>query len=442
MSATDRPSLDPDYIDDLGDRIVVAGAHIEAATQQQLLMIAEFDSLRGWAHHGCRDCAEWLAARCGIDHATAQEKVRVARALPALPLTSQALGRGELTYAKVRALTRVAKPENEKDLVELGLGVSAARLETMCRAYRKNGRKDDLARERERVESRTLSVFPDDDGMYFVKGRLTPEVAAVLMRAIDAASDALFREKPNPLESEEERRRHARQRRADAIGLLAERALAAGFGDESAISGSRADRYTVVLHVDADTLSPEGEPGHSEFPDGTRLSAESAQRVACDAAVVEVAHRPDGSVLDVGRKKRTVPPALRRALEVRDCGCRFPGCGARFTDAHHVKHWAHGGKTSLDNTILLCRHHHALVHEGGWRMGLDADRRAVFIDPRGHLVYDGRFQPPELPKDVLAAMIAEHAAHGIEPDGWTPSVRWTRERDIPDEIYFGATAAM
>jgi hypothetical protein len=263
------------------------------------------------------------------------------------------------------------------------------------------------------------------------------------MRAIEAASDALFLETPDPHgETDEERRRRAGQRRADAIGLLAERGLAAGFGGDAPVSGSRAERYTVTIHVDEQALAPDGAPGRSELEDGTRVSAETAQRLAGDAGVVTVAHKSDGTVLDVGRKRRTIPPALRRALEVRDRGCRFPGCGVRFADAHHVRHWAHGGETSLGNTLLLCRHHHALVHEGGWTMGLDRDRRAVFFDPRGRIHHEGKGRAPELPADVLEALMAENARLGIEPHAWTPSARWEREREIPDEVYFRASGAV
>lgn len=352
--------------------------------------------------------------------------MRAARALKDLPLTREAMARGELSFSKVRALTRVATAETEGALLELATGATTAQLERMVRAWKVGGRADEAQRERERHASRTLAVFPGDDGMHVIHGRLMPEVAAVLMKAIEAAADALYRAHPEV---------EPAQRRADAIALLAERALAAGFEGVD----SRAERYTVVVHVDAGTLGAEGEPGRSDLEDGTRLSAESARRIACDAGRVEVAHGPDGSVLDVGRKTRTIPPALRRALEVRDRGCRFPGCGRRFTDAHHVKHWADGGGTSLANTVLLCRHHHMLVHEGGWSMAMDDEGRPTFFDPRGHAQYEAR---PRAIDANSAALLAENARLGIRPDPWTPSARWLRERDIPDEVYLRASGAM
>ena len=374
--APDQPSPDPfddaDALDDLGDEIATMAAHIHAATQRLLELLAEFDRRRGWEIGGHRSCAHWLAFRTGIDLGAARERVRAARALVELPETRARMGRGELSFAQVRALTRVATPENEAKLLDFAVGSTAAQLERFVRGWKVGSRQDEAAFERARHESRSLSVFPRDDGMYAVKGTLEPEVGVLLMRALEAAGDQIFRvEGPPPeMESEEESRRAAAQRRADALGLLAERALAAGFGrrqddareDEAddddpngvPVSGSRAERYQVVLHVDAQTLSADGEPERSELDDGTRVSAETSRRLACDTALVRMEHGPGGTIFDVGRRTRTIPPALRRALEARDRGCRFPGCGLRFTDGHHVKHWADGGETSLGNCLLLC----------------------------------------------------------------------------------------
>jgi hypothetical protein len=440
----------PDRVEELSDEIVTLAAHVASATHRLLALILEFDQLRGWERSGHKDCAHWLSVRTGIDRGAAQEKVRAARALARLPLTSQAMSRGELSFSKVRALTRKATPESEAELLELARGSTTEQLERMLRAWETGSRQDEAARERARHEARTLAIFPDDDGGYLLRARLTPEVGALLMRVIEAASAALYRERavPGVPVDPEQARKEAAQLRADALGLIAERALAAGFGGrpassesdseadaaaasqashrsrapdashrpgapEAPLSGSRADRYQVVLHVDAETLSAGGGIGRSELEDGTRLSAESARRLSCDAALVRVAQKADGTVLHVGRKTRTTPGALRRALEIRDRGCRFPGCGLRFTDAHHVRHWADGGETRLDNCLLLCRHHHRLVHEGGWTIGFDDQRRPIFYDPRGQMHYEGRWQPPVLPDDAVAALIAENVARGV-----------------------------
>jgi hypothetical protein len=280
--------------------------------------------------------------------------------------------------------------------------------------------------------------------MYVVRGRLTPEVGALLKRAIEAASDALFREQRVPgMHGDRENEEEAAQRRADAVGLLAERAMEMGFGSgEATASGTRAQHYQVVLHVEPATLSADGEPGRSELEDGTRVSAETSRRISCDSSLVTVSHSADGAILDVGRKTRTIPPAIRRALEVRDRGCRFPGCGLRFTDAHHVRHWADGGATSLENCLLLCRFHHRLVHEGGWWIEWWGAGRPAFFSRRGEMRFDGRWVAPELPEDPVESLVREHAARGVEPDAWTAGARWKREVDIPDDVYFRANEAV
>jgi hypothetical protein len=228
------------------------------------------------------------------------------------------------------------------------------------------------------------------------------------------------------------------------LGLLAERALAAGFTEEenAPISGSRAARYQVVLHVDTEGLAADGEGGDRQLEDGTRVSGETCRRLACDASVVEVTHAPDGSVLDVGRRTRTISPALRRALEVRDRGCRFPGCGSRFTDAHHVKHWADGGETSLRNTLLACHHHHRLLHEGGWRVVWRGEGRAVFVDPRGGEHFEGGWRPPETGPEAVDALVDDHRRRGIDPDWRTAGARWKREGDVPHPVWVRAMEAL
>ena len=303
-------------------------------------------------------------------------------------LTSAEMKTGSISYAKVRAMTRVATPDTEETLLEYARTGSAAKLEQIVRGWKHLSRDGELTAEEARHQSRAFSVVIDGDGMYVMRGRLEPEVGAVLMRAIEAASDALYREE------RPDARPRSRQRRADAAGLVAERALAAGFGNavdgraaaenDAPVSGARAERFQVTVHTEMATLEKDGEPGRSEV-DGVRVSAESSRRMACDAAVVPMTHL-GGEVMGVGRKTRTIPPHIRRALEERDRGCRYPGCGSRFTEAHHVTHWADGGETSLANTVLLCRRHHRVVHEGRTRMSLNRVGQAVFFTKNGKMI--------------------------------------------------------
>ena len=222
------------------------------------------------------------------------------------------------------------------------------------------------------LASRALSMHVDEDGMVVLRGRLPPEVGALLMRAVEAAMQQV----PATAEGGEPT---IAQRRADALGLVAESALAGGLDP-----GNPADRFQVTVHVQADAL-PARDPadeaprvsaetrevseaaGERAAPEtdldagqavieqlgGLHVGREAARRVACDAGIVVLCHAADGQVLDVGRRTRTVPSAMRRALLSRDRGqCQFPGCESRHCDAHHVEHWADGGETRLQNLVL------------------------------------------------------------------------------------------
>lgn len=192
-----QPSKDDDELYKLGERIAELAARINAAEARMMTLIADFDRRGGWKDGGYASCAEWLAWRIGIKIGPARERVRTARALENLPRTADALADGSISYAKVRALTRVATPEHEAELLEFARAGSAAKLERTLRMWKKLSRDEELTAEQARRHSRTLSVFVDGDGMYVVKGRLEPEVGAVLMRAVEAASDALFRRAPS-----------------------------------------------------------------------------------------------------------------------------------------------------------------------------------------------------------------------------------------------------
>jgi len=296
----------------------------------------------------------------------------------------------------------------------------------VVRGWKALDRKSELTAEQIRHRTRRLAAWVDDDGTVVVNGRLDPEVGALFMRAVEAASDALYREDPSLQETKPE------QRRADAVGLLAERALGAGFavrGEEEPVSGIRAERFQVMLHVDMATLEEDGEAGRSELEDGTRVSAETSRRIACDAGLVKIAHGPDGQIVGAGRRSRTIPPSVRRALEARDRGCRFPGCGLRFTDAHHVEHWADGGETSLRNVLLLCRRHHRAVHEGGVRVCIDIDQQVVFFTPRGTALFDA---PPMRDRSMAGISPEPGADLGrLRPSHREGASRWKRDGEIP-----------
>jgi hypothetical protein len=253
---------------------------------------------------------------------------------------------------------------NEAALLDFAQAGTAAHVERFVQAWRRVDQSAAAAQAESRHLHRQLSTWVDDDGMGVIRGRLTPEVGAVVQRALEAAADRLFQEARGDPKAANLTEVTPAQRRADALGVLAEAALAADLD-----RGSAGDRYQVMLHVEMPTgvAAGEGLCGTLEVDHGAvDVSAETSRRVSCDASVIPIRHGADGAVLDIGRKTRAVPPSIRRALEGRDRNCRFPGSTAHRCDAHHIEHWVDGGVTSLDNLVLLCRGHHRAVHEGGF----------------------------------------------------------------------------
>jgi hypothetical protein len=407
-------------VDQLGERIAELAAQISAATHELLVMLRDFDRQAGWSC-GFRSCAHWLVWRVGLDLGAAREKMRVARALAELPLLSEALRRGEISYSKVRALTRIATPAIEQDLLSFARTGTAAHVEKLVRGLR---RVDQLAAgndERRRHATRYLRAYTDQDGMVVVTGRLAPEAGAALLRALDAGVEALYgppKGQPPAAAPDPTEEVFWEQRRADALGLVAESALSAGLDP-----GTRGDRYQVVVHVDAEVLAAGGAGGASWMADGNGVSAETARRLACGAARVEMLHASDGSVLDVGRRTRAISPGLRRALEHRDGGCRFPGCGLKLCDVHHVESWGDGGGTSLGNTLLLCRRHHGTVHEEGFTVDLLPSGAARFYRPDGRLLPEAPALPA-VPREPVTALVTRLAGQGVTVDAGATLPSW------------------
>src|SRR5688572_15433848 len=389
-------------LDRLGDEIAELSAHLDAASARLLDLIREFDARQGWSN-GFRSCAAWLSWRVGLDPGAAREKVRVAHALGTLPRLARALARGELSYSKVRALTRVATPETEERLLAVGRAGTAEHVERIVRGWR---RVDRIAENRESVrhhKSRGVHVYLDEDGMVVVRGRLTPEVGALLMRALAAGREKL----DLPGQGDGAPTPTMAQQQADALALLAETAL-----HHELDPGAPGERYQVVVHVDAAVLADPDQPGQSVLEDGAHVPAETSRRLACDATRVVMRHDADGRVLEIGARTRTIPPALRRALHHRDQGCRFPGCGLPFGQGHHVRHWAQGGPTTLSNLARLCRRHHRAVHEEGFQVDRQPDGTLQFRWPDGQPLPDVP-SPPTVPADPVHVLREGHVAQGL-----------------------------
>jgi hypothetical protein len=365
--------------------IAELGAGLCSRMARWLGLIAEFDRRDGAHRWGFRGTAEWLAWRCGIGARAAREHVRVARRLRDLPLVAAAFAAGELSYSKVRAVTRACDSEDERSLLEAARVLTADRLEHTIRGLRtaSSASIEEANRARDR---RTLDWWWAHDGSLQLSGRLAPDDGAALVEALETAAEALH---GAPAAAEPQavgRRPPLGARRADALAEMAH---------------SGCPRSHVVLHVDAPALactatSPQARAGDvCRLREGPAVPSETARRLACDSVVSMAVAKEDGGV-DHGRARRVVSPALRTTLERRDGGCRFPGCTRRHgLHAHHVEHWAHGGATNRDNLVLLCRFHHRLVHEDGFAVRNDQGTFS-FRRPDGRLVSD-------LPPPVMAA---------------------------------------
>ena len=353
-------------IDDLDRAIANLSTRITAANYELLVLIRQFDERAGWLRWGFNNCVDWLHWRCDLSMSAAREKVRVARALKTLPAISHSFSSGELSYSKVRALTRVTDRLDENELLTFALNTTAAKVEERCRELR-CGDSQSTGDANRSHSTRSLTVRRDAErGTMTFTVELPFETGELLDKALDKARET---ESCSGTEFVED---SWSALQADALVAMASDYLS-GACESSA---GTPDNYLVTIHVDQSALV-NGE-GRSALP------VESVKRLSCDSPILRIIEDEDGEPLKVGRKSRAVPTGIKRALHARDKGCAFPGCHhKRFVDAHHIKHWSAGGHTSIDNLMLLCTQHHRLVHEGGFSIEKDYRDRWFFKRPDG-----------------------------------------------------------
>ena len=398
-------------IDELDAAICRLASRIHAVNYQLLVLVREFDDRMGWAKWSYPNCAEWLSWRCQISLSAAREKVRTAQALRDLSEISLAFREGRLSYTKVRALTRVAAMHDECALVRYALDATAPDVEERCRQIR-NVHPDSVHDARRVWEARSLSAWRNAArGTLCLRAELPLEVGELVMLAIERA---LEREEVASGVAETSSSGFLAQQ-ADALVAMSKTYLGGGSTGSAAASTSTADHTQVVIHVDEAALR--GGVGRADAP------LETVRRLACDASLVVVAEDERGTPLSVGRKQRTVPASIRRALWARDRHCTFPGCQrTRFVDAHHVDHWVDGGETGVDNLVLLCSYHHRLLHEGGYRIRRDYRSEYYFVRADGRAIPRCGYLAEDFTDDCAPENPSMEGSGHVDADQENPSM--------------------
>ena len=384
-SETEHPSGSP--LPDLARAITTGAVRLAAATAAWLRLVAEFDQRGGWHGVGIASCAHWLAWQCGMAPVTAREHVRVARALRELPTTAAAFDAGRLSYAKVRALTRIAAPDCEVALLEFATSATASQTERFCRAWRRVDEQEDPSAERRPEDGQSFEHWTDDEGYLTLKIRMRAEAGDPLLARIDslAAREARRERAQNKraqFRHEEIRAAGGRVDRAvaerclddETAGLTRERTASRRIAALSQLAEARVTmdrrpgdppRREIVVHVDADVLADDTAAGRAHVEGGSAITGAQARRLLCEATAVVMLEK-GREPLAVGRRKRRATRAQRRALLHRDGGCARPGCPETRIErlhAHHMRHWLFGGRTELANLVLLCDVDHGLVHD-------------------------------------------------------------------------------
>ena len=387
-------------LSELARQITEGAVRLSAATAAWLVLVAEFDEREGWGWPGIKSCAHWLSWQCGLSMGAAREHVRVARALRRLPLTSSAFLEGRISYAKARALTRVAEPSSEADLLDLALTVTASQTERTVREVRRADRVD----QKTLAERRQFDHWWDDDGMLVVRARLSAEEGADFLAAVQGRAERDARRERaeakrvaaahdlTSVDRDIARRYEEPEGRLAAEQTTARKCAAlASLARDAAHVGRRAGdppRREVVIHTDAAVLADDAAVGKAHIEGGPALPASTARRILCEATVVTMLEK-GREPLAVGRRRRRATKAQRLALLRRDGGCARPGCPENRPErlhAHHMRHWLFGGETNLPNLVLLCDADHGLVHD----MDLVMTRRngeLVVLDAEGRRVW-------------------------------------------------------
>lgn len=403
----------------LEHEVTTLAAQIAAATCRFLLVIGELDRREAWRTWSCMSMVHWLSWRCSLGRSAAFDHVRVARALGSLPATVAAFERGELSFSKVRVLTRIATAENEADLVELARTATAAQLEKIVRASVVA-----MTDPATRAEMRELYFGVDDDGFGSIVARAPIDQHAIIEQAVRKAM-------PAGESTAADSKPPAAMRRLDALVLVCEHFLATGKNPKTRPAASR---NNAVVHVGVnrdgvvDAVTDAGVPVHPE----------TARRLLCDSKVQGMLGDL-GVPIGSGRETRTINRKLRRWLDKRSGRrCEWVGCTSTlYLEAHHVWEWAIGGPTETWNLVNLCWHHHHLVHEGGFRLIHDGNGGLTCYRTDGTELLDPIPSMAAPPLDLALAdeaIVPLWAGERFDLDWCVHAVLWSKNGLMKDQL--------
>jgi hypothetical protein len=304
-------------LDQLENDLISLSSHMNAMEYEFLVLVREFDLRQGWKAYLYNNCAEWLNLKCGMVPGTAREKIRVANALFDLPQTSTAFQKGDLSYSKARALSRIATPTTEEHLLDFALNATAAQVDRHCRELRNVQRHISTGDANRLHNNRYLSCSPHNDGSVTFSVELPKESADLVMKALEMAAPGIDSSDVAEGENASRDASDLFRQQADALVEMARSFLGGVDGNKSCT----ADHYQVTVHVDEKALA--GVPDENSKSD---LPIETVRRLCCDSSLVVATDDQHGNTKDTSRKHRVVRPSLRRMLLSRDKGCRFPGC--------------------------------------------------------------------------------------------------------------------
>ena len=360
----------------MGDDIQELRRHINGCEAECTRRLRRFDKGGGYAATAALTAKAWLRWKCNFSPSAAADRVAVSRELERLPQATEAFADGDFSYAHAAMIARTAeklggKMESNAEtiLVAAAKELDLARLHVVAIKLRHFMGPDSVREEaNESHERRFLSLSQTLDGVFYLNGRLDAEGGATLQTALNALSGP-----PTP-----DDKRTPRQRRADSLVELAHQKLDSGTLPE--VGGQRPH---LAVTVSMATLANQPGSPAADLEWAQPIPAETARRLACDAAVTPIFLGSESNQPRADQTTRLISGSQRKALVVRDKGCRFPGCDrpADWTDAHHIKHWADGGETVMDNLVLLCRRHHRMVHEEGWQLVITEVGEIVAIHP-------------------------------------------------------------